>query len=280
MYAEVYRILPKMAAELGLKPSEDHSKMQQALRTAIQKWFWDPQRQAFAYYIDPWKTCAAQEGLGLSFALLFGIADTLQSDQTLKHATTEPAGMPCVYPSFSRYTDAKGQHYGRHSGTVWTHVQGFWAHAAAINGNLDRFDHEFKNLTLHTLHDMQFREIYHPKTGQAYGGMQEDGFKKGWIREWKSTERQTWGATAYLRMVLNGLFGMNFSEQGIGFKPVVPRAYENLRLTGIPYQGAVLNFYIQGSGTRIKQFRVNGQPGPAMIPRDIRGNVVVEMELE
>jgi len=280
VYAQVYDLLPRMEKELGLPESKSFANKGNAIKTAINTQFWNKQKGQYSYYKDPWKTCDAQEGLGVSFALLFGIADSAQIKSTLQNTQVEPAGIPCVYPSFSRYLDKSGKHFGRHSGSVWTHVQGFWAHAAAMNGDKKAFQHEFGTLTNHTLRDLQFREIYHPKTGIAYGGLQEDGFEKGKIREWKSTERQTWGATAYLRMVFNGLFGMNFSEKGIDFKPVVPTRYENLRLIGIPYRKATLNLYVSGSGTSIKSFRLNGKNTKPFVPAETEGVVKVEIEME
>lgn len=280
VYAEVYRILPLMEKELQLTQTTTFEQKEKRMKAAINKQFWNAEKGHYSYYIDPWKTCDFQEGLGLSFALLFGIAPKENVENTLAHVVTEPAGIPCVYPSFSRYLDKEGKHVGRHSGSVWTHVQGFWAHAAALNGDLQAFDHEFSTLRNHTMRDMQFREIYHPKTGLAYGGLQEDGFEKGKIREWKSTERQTWGATAYLRMVFNGLFGMNFSENGIDFKPVVPKKYENLRLIGIPYRKAMLNLYVSGAGTKIKSFKLNGKETLPQIPASSEGKLTIDIEME
>jgi len=279
VYAQVYDILPKMEKELQLSENKSFAEKSAAIKAAINAKFWNKEKGHYSYYIDPWKTCDAQEGLGIAYALLFGISSPEQTAKTLQNAAVEPGGIPCVFPSFPRYLDKEGKHFGRHSGSVWTHVQGFWAHAAALNGNVKSFEHEFTTLTNHTLRDLQFREIYHPKTGLAYGGLQEDGFKKGKIREWKSTERQTWGATSYLRMVFNGLFGMNFSEKGIDFKPVVPRKYENLRLVGIPYRNAVLNLYVTGSGNKIKNFKLNGKEGSPFIPMDVKGEMRVEMEM-
>jgi len=279
VYAQVYDILPKMEKELLLSETKSFEDKSKAIKAAINTHFWNKEKGQYDYYIDPWKTCDAQEGLGIAYALLFGISSPEQTEKTMQNTVVEPGGIPCVYPSFSRYLDKEGKHFGRHSGSVWTHVQGFWAHAAAVNGHVDAFNHEFSTLTNHTLRDMQFREIYHPKTGVAYGGLQEDGFKKGWIREWKSTERQTWGATAYLRMVFNGLFGMNFSEKGIDFKPVVPKEYENLRLVGIPYRYAILNLYLKGKGNKIKSFKLNGKEAAPFVPENSRGEYRIEMEI-
>ncbi len=236
MYVQVYQVLQRMQQALHLPVSSSYRQKQQRLTAAINRHFWDEGQQRYRYYIDPWKACDAQEGLGLSFALLFGIATPAQVQAVLNHAVSEPAGIPCVYPSFGRYLGPDGQQVGRHSGSVWPHVQGFWAEAAAQHRRPDRFWHELAALSRHAYRDAQFRELYHPRTGLPDGGLQEDGFEKGKVRAWKSCERQTWAATGFLRMVLFGLFGLHFSEAGIHIQPLVPTAYPQLRLSGLQYR--------------------------------------------
>ncbi len=271
---EVYQILPKIEKELGLKVKEEWTDQSTRLKEAINKNFWDNEKKNYRYLIDPYGNCDYQEGIGISYALLFGVADKVQSEQVLNNTIVTKAGIPCVYPSFPRYKNG----YGRHSGTVWTHVQGFWANAAAKNQDAKRFDYDFNLLTLHTWRDKQFREIYHPETGLPYGGLQESN--EGPLDVWKSTERQTWGATAYLRMVFNGLFGMRFDETGISFSPVVPHQYPNLRLLNLLYRDAVLNVSIKGQGTKVVSFTVNGNSTQPFIPANAEGIQNIQIHLK
>ena len=45
----------------------------------------------------------------------------------------------------------------------------------ALNGETERFDREFMNQTDNAIRYYQFAEIYHPLTGEIYGGRQERG---------------------------------------------------------------------------------------------------------
>lgn len=143
----------------------------------------------YTYLFDKWGGCDYQEGLGIAFALLFDVANEKQKISTLNNYATTEYGIPCVYPSFPRYNTDNGMGFGRHSGTVWPHVQGFWADAAAQNNRTDIFDKEFLSQTENAVRYYQFAEIYHPITGEIYGGRQERD-KRG-IVEWKAEPFQT-----------------------------------------------------------------------------------------
>lgn len=278
VYYQTYIILSKIEHELGLKVNEQWEMKAKNLKLAINTHLWNKNRKTYDYYIDPWKTDHHQEALGIAFALLFQIADSTMASQVIKNCYVSPAGIPCVYPSYERYrTDSVS--YGRHSGVVWAHAQGFWADAAAQFGGFSNFEHEYLTLTKEAIRDMQFREIYHPTTTLPYGGLQEDGFTQNNIRLWKSTERQTWSATAYLRMVLNVLIGIKPSVEGISFKSYLPVEFENFRLLNIPYRNCILNLYLKGKGHIIKQCKINGKISQPFIKANERGTKTIEIVL-
>jgi hypothetical protein len=119
--------------------------------------------------IGPFGNCDHQEGLGSSYALLFDIADATQTESVFANQHVTPAGLPCGWPNLVRYERPDGMSFGRHVGTVWPQIQGFWAEAAARAGKADVFGHEFFNLAAHAARDKHFAEIYHPITGQWAG---------------------------------------------------------------------------------------------------------------
>ncbi len=236
LYYEAYVLAARMAAELNLPPDPNWIGKAAALKAAINRHFWMPDAGRYRYLVDPFGGCDYQEGMGHSFALLFNIADDVQAEALLRNQHVTPAGIACVWPSFDRYTRADGMSFGRHSGTVWPHVQAFWAHASACCGKRDLFAHEFNKLVAHANRDVQFTEIYHPLTGLPYGGIQELGDEPR--REWASCSRQTWSATGFLRMVLMGLLGMRFEVNGVRFQPMLPPGLDFVCLEGLPYRSA------------------------------------------
>ena len=86
-------------------------------------------------------------------------------------------------------------------------------------------------------------ELYNATTGAVDGGWQVD-------RPWESLPDQTWSATALLRLIHEGLFGLHFTPTGIAIRPTVPPGYEHLRLTGLRYRQATLDLTLSGTGTR------------------------------
>jgi len=277
LYFNAYRLATLMAVELGVKPSAGWESKASRLKVSINRHFWNPKKDCYRYIVDTFGGCDHNEGLGHSFALMFGISNARQTAAVLKNQHITPQGIPCVWPSYSRYTNGKGDHFGRHSGTVWPHVQGFWAVAAAENKRPNLFEHEIFSLAGLAGRDNQFNEIYHPKTGAIYGGMQES--QQG-MRLWNSCARQTWSATAYLRMVLMGLCGMRFEPKGIRFAPTLPERIGQVRLESLAYRKMSLNVEIEGTGTRVKEFKVNNRPvSSGFLNADGRGEKTVSVKL-
>ena len=211
LYYNAYATAEKMAGELQAPVDPLWKAKAERLRVAINTRLWDDSKGNYRFLVGPFGNCDHQEGLGSSYALLFGIADSKQSELVLANQHVTPAGLPCGWPNLSRYNARTGC-FGWHMGTVWPQIQGFWAEAAARAGKFEVFGHEFFNLANHAARDKHFAEIYHPITGRPYGGLQENQGQG--IILWEATSRQTWAATAYLRMVLLGLVGMRFNTDG------------------------------------------------------------------
>jgi glycogen debranching enzyme len=279
VYYEAYRLAQCFADELGEPGDPTWVQKAAALKERIQDHFWNVETGTFKYLVDRWGGCDAQEGLGHSFALLFGLADARQAESLFTRQVISPAGIPCVWPTFQRYSSPNGQRFGRHSGTVWPLVQGFWAEAAARYGKGKAFLTEFDRLSEHINHDAQCVEIYHPLTGAVYGGIQEGGGGPDGL-QWASCNRQSWSASAYLRMILTGILGMRFSTQGIEFQPYLPGNLEQACLTELPYRNSTLDIRVTGQGRRIVSARLNGQESKAFIAADALGLQTLEIEVK
>jgi glycogen debranching enzyme len=253
LYYNAYTLLGAMARELGQPLDSAWADKAANLRAAINQHLWDAANQRYRYLIDPFGGSDHEEGLGNTFAVLFGVASQEQAGQVIANQTVTPNGIPCLWPSFSRYDIEPGA-IGRHSGTVWPHVQGFWGEVCARAGSAEAFRFELFKLAELAVRDGMFAEIYHPITGEVYGGIQEGA--PGW--RWHSCRRQTWSATAFLRMVLMGLLGMRFSPQGVAFQPLLPDGLKQVELRGLPYRGQLLNITLTGQGSTVSGFSVNG----------------------
>jgi hypothetical protein len=255
LYYSAYRSAALMASTLGRPASEVAALNASAdsLKTAINQHLWNSSTGMYGYFIHGNDSLAGQldqteEGTGLSFAILFGIASTSQAQSIMQNAHVQPYGVVDTYPNFARYSAAQP---GRHNVSVWPMVEGFWADAAATTGDAARFASEVENLAGLANSSGQFAEVYNAQTGAVDGGWQTGS-------HWSAAPDQTWSATAYLRMMYDDLYGMKFTTSGITFAPTLPWGWGDTTLTGVPFRGATLNIALHGAGATISSFKLDG----------------------
>jgi glycogen debranching enzyme len=277
LYFHVYEVLGAMAQEVGVPPDPTWTAKSERIRASINRHFWIPERGHYRYLVDPFGGSDEQEGLGQACAILFGVADDERRDSVFRTQSITATGIPCLWPCFDRYR--RDDHYGRHSGTVWPPIEGFWAEAAARHGRADLFGFELRKLSERAVRDGQFFELYHPESGLPYGGLQEwEG--RGIVDDWQPLPHQTWSATGFLRMVLMGIAGMRFESEGVRFRPVLPAPLASVELSGVPYRDATLRVTLHGPGRRVRQVHVDGKDTAApFLPTDAVGAQVIEIVL-
>lgn len=271
LYYNAYKLLPLMAEALKRK-APGAAKKAEKLKEAILSNFYNKESGTLDYIADSPVNSDYQEALGISFAVMFGVADGELAKSIIANAQTTPQGIACVWPSYPRYTAMGG--YGRHSGTVWPHAQGFWAQVCADAGETGKFGRELHALAKNAVRDSQFVEIYHPETGESYGGLQELG---GPIGKWNATNRQTWSATAFLRMTIGSLIGLKLTGAGISFSPLLPDGVKNARLK-INYRKMQLDITVRGKSGRPAVIKVNGKASDNFIPAGAVGTKKIEIE--
>jgi glycogen debranching enzyme len=272
------RCAAKMAAAANRPRAIATAWNQQAdqLKAAIQRHLWMADRGSFAYFLHGAGTLRGQqakyqEATGLSLAILFDVADATQARAILQNARTTRYGIPLVDPEFSRYSAEKP---GRHGRIIWPMAMGYWATAAAKAGRGDLFAQETTALAgLVRDSGWNFLEIYHPATGKPDGGWQ-CGF------QWSSCQHQTWSATAFIRIIHQGLLGISFEPRGLVLAPTLPPSWGNVSLEGLRYRGMTLDFYVSGKGSRIARFSLDGKAGTvARVPSELTGRHRIELKM-
>lgn len=278
VYYNAYRCAAQMAQRLGRPTPEvrDYNTAADALKAAINRRLWIPEKSTYGYFIHgagplTGKRDQTQEGIGLSYAILFGVADAKQVQSLLRNVHRTPHGIPTQWPHFSRFSDVQP---GRHNVIIWPLVSGMWACAAAQSGDIAMFHDEVENLARLTEgSDNRFYEIYNPISGQPDGGWQGG--------HWGPLADQTWSATAYLRMIYQGLFGMDFQPDGLRFAPKLPLSWGPVELQGVRYRGMTLNIALQGHGVRAARLLIDGKVSKqAYIPATLIGRHTIMIELE
>jgi len=278
IYEAAYQSLALMGKELGAPEKEIKLFIEKAsaLKKNINKHFWSKEKKQYGYLIlKDGKKDLSQEGIGIAYSLMFNIPGKEQVKEIFKNIVLMPQGITCVYPHFKRYND---EMQGRHNNIVWPMISGFWGYAAKQYNQYKTFISELENQAHFAVDagrgNNNFMEIYNAVTGKPDGGWQCD-------KHWKSCNHQTWSATAFTRMVLYGMFGINFETNGILFAPYVPAGYNDITLSGIKYRGAELTIKVSGYGDTVKTFKINGKRYPKpFFHADQNGAQVIEIEMK
>jgi glycogen debranching enzyme len=262
VYYGAYIALSRMSSFLNENSEVTLTYKQKAemLKKNILKNFYNSEKNTFNYLIDhQGKVDTSQEGLGISFAVIFGIIKGDKANQLIKNAVVSKYGITSITPDFPRYSK---QMPGRHNNIIWPMVNGFFARAAIVTKNYETFDHELSCLTHLALDEdkgnYNFREIFNPYSGQPDGGYQAWGETHP-TYHWESCKFQTWSATAYISMVLDGLFGMRFNNKSLSFTPFLPGEIGSIELKNITYRNSKLDISIKGKGKTIKSFTFDGK---------------------
>ena len=266
IYYGAYQALIKMADLVNADKSsiQIYNQKAAALKENILKHLYNKNNNSFYYLIDQnGNAFKSQEGLGISFAVIFGVIDADKATQLISNATVSKYGITSIYPDFPRYSKDKP---GRHNNIVWPMVNGFFAKAAITAGSYTTFSNELFSLTHLALDedkgDYDFREIYNPYTGKPDGGWQANGDKFPEFH-WASCKLQTWSATAYISMLFNGVAGLRLNDQTLLFAPYLPEGISDLIIKDLPYRNSILNISIKGKGNTIKSFIVDRKPQKA-----------------
>lgn len=281
VYFGAYKALAEMGRILKDNQQEDYVGKAAGLKAQIIKYLYNEKENRFNYLIDSQgKVDQSQEALGLSFAVLFGIVEGQQATELIKNVKTSANGIPSISPAFTRYNANKP---GRHNVVIWPMVNGFIADAAHKTKNYSLFSAELNNLIHLALDETKgnynFREIYNADSGIPDGGWQRRKTEKDF--HWASFKNQTWSATAYLRMVFNGLLGFQFDEDGLNIAPFLPENIHYLKITSLPYRNNTLNITIKGQGSHVASFMVNGRKQKFLkIPANGSGIQNVNIELK
>ena len=262
VYLGAYQALAKMNIILNgeREITDSYNKKAAVLKANILKYLYNSDNNTFSYLIDQnGMVHQYQEGLGISFAVIFGVINGEKAKKLISNAVVSKFGITSITPDFTRYSKEKP---GRHNNIIWPMVNGFYARAAISSGSYKSFTHELFSLTHLALDDdkgdYDFREIYNPYSGIPDGGYQAWG-KEYPNYHWASCKLQTWSATAYISMVINGLIGMKFSENAVSFSPFLPKGINLLKVSDIKYRNSNLDISIKGSGNIISSFMVDGK---------------------
>jgi hypothetical protein len=229
------------------------------IRNAIKQMYWN---DSFGYYTAGpkgsesykngyWETSGAE---GVVWEK-FGIADASQRKSILKQM--QSVAMTDYGIQLFPYKE-KVNHF---CGSIWLVWEAGFAAAAAEEGDSDLVHQLIGQQVRNVIMNKTFYEVIDADTGISW--------------RWPG---QLWHAAGFISLLLYGLFGISYDEEGLRFSPAVPKELANSKLTNLQYRHASLDIEIQGYGKRGRLF-LNGKPCD-IIPRDIKGKHKIILKMQ
>lgn len=243
VHSQAWKSLAGMAAELG-----DHQKgyayFKKAKRIdeAVNKYLWMPDKGYYAMYLygrDNLTLNPAAETLGESLAILWGVADEQRAVSITENNPVTPFGPGIFYPQIPDMPPY-------HNNSLWPWVDAWWTLANAKAGNeqgvLEGFGALVRPAALFCTNKENFV------------------LDNGDIATELNSSNMLWCLAGNIALTHKLLFGIDYRVNGLAFTPFVPEVMGQTRtLSGFRYRDAVLDITVEGFGSKIKSFTVNGK---------------------
>lgn len=264
VHASAYNVLAEIAQILGYKDeAQQFTARAAALSEAINRNLWLEDLGYYAMYdygreylvLNP-----RAEALGLSLAILNGVAPADRARRITESNPTTPFGVGIFYPQISDMTPY-------HNNALWPWVASYWALANAKVGNeqgcLEAIGSVFRPAALFCTNKENFV------------------LDNGDIATELNSSNMLWCLAGNIAITHKILFGIEFTANSLNFHPFVPANLAAERtLTGFKYRNATLDITVRGAGSRIASFTLDGREHEPTLAADIKGHhtIVITMD--
>lgn len=259
-------ILAKLESELGdYAKAREYRQVADGIKTAINRNLWMEDKGWYAQYLYGRKHMILSprfETLGEALTILLGICPESEVAAMVQNAPCEDFGTPCFYPQIKGIPPY-------HNDAMWPFVQGYWNLAAAKAGNPDAVLHGIACIYRMAAFFLTNKENVVIYNGHCEGTQ-------------VNSSRQLWSIAGSLSSVFNVLIGMEFLEDGISFRPVVPMEMGGIRrLERFKWRKSLLDIEVSGYGAGIRSFSIDGKEyGDAFFPKDLEGRHNISIVLD
>ncbi|MDO9258124.1 MAG: hypothetical protein Q7U54_21615 [Bacteroidales bacterium] len=259
-------ILSKMAIALNQKQvAEKHKLVAEKIKTGINTYLWLPEKGYYAQFLygRNFKIVSPKsEALGEALCVLFGIADDTRAKQIVGSTPVTSYGIPCIYPEIPNIPPY-------HNNAVWPFVQTYWLWAAAGVSNEKSVVESISAIYRPAALFLTNKENFVAETGDFNGTQINSSI-------------MLWSLSGNISIIHRILFGIRFEEGRLSFNPFVPFSMQGKRtLTNFKYRNAFLDIELNGYGSRIVSFQLDGKETSSFeIPETISGKHTVRIELD
>jgi len=196
LHYQALQLAIQMAEQRNDAKAIDYRTQAGSLKAAINTHFWRADRGMYMSYIGgDGARMEAYDLLGLSLAVVSGVADTDRARQALKNYPAWPAGSPVIWPERSDQPIY-------HNRAIWPFVSAYSLRAARTVDDPERIAHEIRSLMRGAALSGSNMENFELTTQSVHV---DDGKLSGPVVD---SPRQLWSVAGYLNMVTEGVFGL------------------------------------------------------------------------
>ena len=252
VHARAWQVLADIAADLGHKDvAADAQAQADRMAAGINNTLWLDDKGYYAMYTYGRDNLIANpraETLGEALSIVWDIAPADRAKRLSSSNPTTPFGVGIFYPQIADMPPY-------HNNALWPWVGAWWGIASAKAGNEDgvmqAIGSVFRPAALFTTNKENFV------------------LDNGDIATELNSSNMLWCLSGNIALTHKILFGIDFTRQGLAFRPFVPKAMDAERtLDNFGYRGARLNITVSGYGDSIASFRVDGrEQAPLITPK-------------
>lgn len=267
IYTRVFEIMSRCASILNKDANESKmwKDMSESLEKSISERLWSDDLSVYAAWEYPsymgsplaYKADVISNG----YATMFDVGTEKQIKSILENYPLVTYGAPTVYPQKQGTLHNANKVY--HNRGVWPGWEATLMLGAKQHGYNEVSEEIFNSCVRGAAEYLTNKEVIDFTTGQ---GLESD--------------RQLWSIAATLSGYYKVLFGMEYSEDGLSFKPFIPSWCKGpFTLSSYPYQKAKLNITLSGEGDTISKITVDGKEVSAdyIFPSNATGTHNIEI---
>lgn len=258
------QIVARMAQLCGEKDLAVHfNEKAESIKAAINKYLWLEDKGYYGQYLygrGNLIVSPRSETLGEALCVVFGIADSARTHRIVSSVALSPYGTPAFSPQIPNV-------HPYHNNAVWPFVQAFWMQASAVAGNQLSLEHSIASIYRAAAMYASNMENFDATTGDLNTAI--------------NSPSQLWSVAGNISVAHRILMGITLQEDGIVFRPLVPKAWEGeKKLTNFKYRKAVLDITVSGYGNKVVYCSIDGKRQKNnMIPASISGRHTVKVVL-
>jgi hypothetical protein len=264
VHYQAHTLLALMAGEMKDDVTANtHREIAAKIKNGINNSLWLNDKGYYGQFLYGriYKTVSPRaEALGEALTVLFDIADQERQKKVVASSPVNQFGIPCIYPQIPNIPPY-------HNNGVWPFVQSYWSMACAKAGNETALVQSLAAIYRPTSLFLTNKENFVAENGDFVGTQ-------------INSDNMLWSLSGNISMIYKVLFGMEYTTDGLAFRPFVPKVLGGKHvMRSYPFRNAVLDLEVNGFGNKVESIMLDGQPLNGNLPYTITGKHTIVMTL-